>query len=105
MRESSPSPRYSLVCNVLRQWKTSLIPTYTDSMIITYLYREREREGGRGGRGGRGGGEGGREEGSEGGRRGGGEGGRGRDFFVINKGTITCSTCCIFHMYCGEVAI
>ena len=28
MRESVPSPRYSPVCNVLRQWKTSLIPTY-----------------------------------------------------------------------------
>ena len=28
MRDSVPSPRYSLVCNVLRQWKTSLIPTY-----------------------------------------------------------------------------
>ena len=36
MRDSVPSPRYSPVCNVLRQWKTSLIPTYrvyTDSMI------------------------------------------------------------------------
>ena len=28
MRDSVPSPRYSPVCNVLRQWKTSLIPTY-----------------------------------------------------------------------------
>ena len=28
MRDSVPSPRYSAVCNVLRQWKTSLIPTY-----------------------------------------------------------------------------
>ena len=28
MRDSVPSPRYSTVCNVLRQWKTSLIPTY-----------------------------------------------------------------------------
>ena len=28
MRDSVPSPRYSHVCNVLRQWKTSLIPTY-----------------------------------------------------------------------------
>ena len=26
-RDSVPSPRYSPVCNVLRQWKTSLIPT------------------------------------------------------------------------------
>ena len=28
MRDSVPSPRYFPVCNVLRQWKTSLIPTY-----------------------------------------------------------------------------
>ena len=28
MRDSIHSPRYSPVCNVLRQWKTSLIPTY-----------------------------------------------------------------------------
>ena len=28
MRDSVPSPRYSSICNVLRQWKTSLIPTY-----------------------------------------------------------------------------
>ena len=28
MRDSLPSARYSPVCNVLRQWKTSLIPTY-----------------------------------------------------------------------------
>ena len=26
--DSVPSSRYSPVCNVLRQWKTSLIPTY-----------------------------------------------------------------------------
>ena len=32
MRDSVPSPRYSPVCNVLRQWKTSLIPT-----MILYL--------------------------------------------------------------------
>ena len=46
MRDSVPSPRYSPVCNVLRQWKTSLIPTYrvydstiesTDSMILLIL--------------------------------------------------------------------
>ena len=45
MRDSVPSPRYSAICNVLREWKTSLIPTYrvyrlydiesTDSM--TYI--------------------------------------------------------------------
>ena len=28
MRDSVPSVRYSPVCNVLRQWKTLLIPTY-----------------------------------------------------------------------------
>ena len=28
MRDSVLLPRYSPVCNVLRQWKTSLIPTY-----------------------------------------------------------------------------
>ena len=28
MRESVPSARYSSICNVLRQWKTSLIPIY-----------------------------------------------------------------------------
>ena len=36
MRNSVPSARYSPICNVLRQWKTSLIPIYRvyDSMII-----------------------------------------------------------------------
>ena len=28
MRDYVPSARYSPVCNVLRQWKISLIPTY-----------------------------------------------------------------------------
>ena len=28
MRDSVPSARYSAICNVLRQWKTSLISTY-----------------------------------------------------------------------------
>ena len=28
MHDSVPSARYSPICNVLRQWKTSLIPTY-----------------------------------------------------------------------------
>ena len=28
MSDSVPSPRYTPVCNVLHQWKTSLIPTY-----------------------------------------------------------------------------
>ena len=46
MRDSVPSPRYSPVCNVLRQWKTSLILTYrvlliefTDSMIVHAVTR------------------------------------------------------------------
>ena len=36
MRESVPTARYSPVCNVLRQWKTSLILLIesTDSMIL-----------------------------------------------------------------------
>ena len=36
MRDSVPNARYFSVCNVLRQWSISLIPTYiesTDSMI------------------------------------------------------------------------
>ena len=35
MRDSVPSARYSLVCNVLRQWKprSSLLTESTDSMI------------------------------------------------------------------------
>ena len=44
MRDSVPGARYSSVCNVLRLWNISLIPTYrvyrlydTDSMI-TYIY-------------------------------------------------------------------
>ena len=38
-RDSVPIPRYSPVCNVLRQWKSSLIPTYRvyDSMICNVL--------------------------------------------------------------------
>ena len=28
MRDSVPSARYSPICNVLRQWKTSLIPIH-----------------------------------------------------------------------------
>ena len=42
MRDSLPSARYSPVCNVLRQWKTSLIPTYRVyrlyDMYILYEY-------------------------------------------------------------------
>ena len=43
MRESVPTARYSPVCNVLRQWKTSLILTYRvyrlyDSYSYSYSY-------------------------------------------------------------------
>ena len=38
MRESVPIARYSPVCNVLRQWKTSLILTYR----VYRLYDTRE---------------------------------------------------------------
>ena len=38
MRESVLTARYSPVCNVLRQWKTSLILTYSiDMSIISML--------------------------------------------------------------------
>ena len=43
MRESVPSPRYSGICNVLRQWKTSLIPILiesTDSMTGDIVQQE-----------------------------------------------------------------
>ena len=33
MHDSVPSARYSPVCNVLRQWKTSFIPTLAFIMI------------------------------------------------------------------------
>ena len=36
MRDSVPSPRYSPVCNVLRQWKTSLIPIATYRVCRLY---------------------------------------------------------------------
>ena len=55
MRDSVPSVSYSSVCNVLRQWNISLIPTYrvyrlyddsmiesTDSMIIMYHIATKE---------------------------------------------------------------
>ena len=34
MRDSVPSARYSPICNVLRQWKTSLTPIYSLRTII-----------------------------------------------------------------------
>ena len=34
MRESVPTARYSPVCNVLRQWKTSLILTYKNHRLV-----------------------------------------------------------------------
>ena len=39
MRGSVPSARYSPICNVLRQWKTSLIPIYS-LPTLRYLPRE-----------------------------------------------------------------
>ena len=48
MRDSVPSPRYSPVCNVLRQWNTSLIPTYrvyrlydTKNVLVMIQYNEK----------------------------------------------------------------
>ena len=43
MRESVPTAKYSPVCNVLRQWKTSLILTYRvyrlyDSSSSSFLF-------------------------------------------------------------------
>ena len=37
MRDSLPSARYSPVCNVLRQWKTSLILTYRGYRLYDYV--------------------------------------------------------------------
>ena len=34
MRDSVPSARYSPVCNVLRLWKTSLIPIFGSTVAI-----------------------------------------------------------------------
>ena len=38
MRESVPAARYSPVCNVLRQWKTSLILTYRVYRLYDIIY-------------------------------------------------------------------
>ena len=38
MRDSVPSARYSPMCNVLRQWKTSLIPTCVCVCVCLYVY-------------------------------------------------------------------
>ena len=38
MRDSLSSARYSPVCNVLRQWKTSLILTYRVYRLYDYYY-------------------------------------------------------------------
>ena len=42
MRDSVPSPRYSPVCNVLRQWKTSLIPTHRVYRLYDMYERQRK---------------------------------------------------------------
>ena len=41
MRESVPTARYSPVCNVLRQWKTSLILTYRVYRLYEFLKTEK----------------------------------------------------------------
>ena len=38
MRESVPSASYSSVCNVLRQWNISLIPTYRVGRLYDRMY-------------------------------------------------------------------
>ena len=47
MHDSVPSPRYSAICNVLRQWKTSLIRTYRVYRLydITQGYNNYQRKG------------------------------------------------------------
>ena len=39
MRDSVPSASYSSVCNVLRQWNISLIPTYRVYRLYDRVYR------------------------------------------------------------------
>ena len=39
MRDSVPSASYSSVCNVLRQWNISLIPTYRVYRLYDYVLR------------------------------------------------------------------
>ena len=43
MPDSVPSPRYSPVCYVLRQWKTSLIPTYRIYRLYSCVYTSQVR--------------------------------------------------------------
>ena len=43
MHDSVPSARYSPVCNVLRQWKTSLIPTYRVYRLYD-IFKKGDRE-------------------------------------------------------------
>ena len=38
MRDSVPSARYSPIRNVLRQWKTSLIPIYSKRHSVELAY-------------------------------------------------------------------
>ena len=44
MRESVPTARYSPVCNVLRQWKTSLILTYRVYRLYDTLWSQKHKE-------------------------------------------------------------
>ena len=41
MRDSVPSVRYSSVCNVLRQWSISLMPTYRVYRLYDTVYQPR----------------------------------------------------------------
>ena len=43
MRESVPTSRYSPVCNVLRQWKTSLILTYRVYRLYDTIHFKNEQ--------------------------------------------------------------
>ena len=38
LRDSVSSVRYSTICNVLRLWRTSLIPTYRVYRLYDYVY-------------------------------------------------------------------
>ena len=44
MRDSVPSARYSPICNVLRQWKTSLIPIYRVYQLYDISKERRSNE-------------------------------------------------------------
>ena len=43
MRDSLPSASYSSVCNVLRQWSISLIPTYRVYRLYDNVYGNKNK--------------------------------------------------------------